>query len=285
MKSFNGRLVIGECAFVTIADAISTPACNSHARTLVNQSTDRSLLLHLQKAGQSLNSQDGREVLLQAGDFTLCDSDRQFDVSFDEPHQILVVRIPEREMNRRLPHIENLTCIRMPAEAGINGVVSKLIFKYWELCKKGLDPLMQDRISGNLIDLLATAYSDLHHHAVAESCLMTSRRLVIKEFIERHLNNAELSPSVIARRFGYTTSYIHQLFKGENESISHYILRRRLEGASKVLANDSFSNRPIGEIACDWGFNSLTHFGRAFKDQYGLAPTEYRRAFRKSRNR
>jgi AraC-like DNA-binding protein len=114
---------------------------------------------------------------------------------------------------------------------------------------------------------------------------MTSRRLVIKEFIERHLNNAELSPSVIARRFGYTTSYIHQLFKGENESISHYILRRRLEGASKVLANDSFSNRPIGEIACDWGFNSLTHFGRAFKDQYGLAPTEYRRAFRKSRNR
>jgi AraC family transcriptional activator of tynA and feaB len=285
LKSFNGQLIIGDCASVTIADATSTPACNTHLGKLANRASDRALLLHLQEAGQSLNSQDGRQVLLRKGDFTLCDSARQFDVSFNEPHQILVVRIPERELTRRLPYIENLMCIPMPRDSGINGVIADLISKYWKMCRDGLDPCMQERISTNILDLLATAYSDMHNASVAESCLVTSRRLLIKEFIERHLNHAELSPSHIAGRFGYATSYIHLLFKGENESISHYILRRRLEEASKVLSDERFANRTIGEIACDWGFNSLTHFGRAFKRQFGVTPREFRERHRNSRGR
>lgn len=280
--SFNGRLLIGDCAFVTIADATSTPACNTHLKSLLKKSTERDLLLHLQKSGQSLNSQDGREVLLRKGDFTLCDSARKFDVSFSRPHQILVVRIPEKELLRRVPHIENFMCVHMPSDTGINNVVSNLVARYWELCKTGLAPLMQARIANNLLDLLATAYSDMQSTSVPESSLTTSRRLLIKEFIEQHLSFADLTPPIIAKRFGYTTSYIHQLFKGENESISHYIIRRRLEEASKVLANDGFRNRTIGEIACDWGFNSLTHFGRAFKYRYGVTPSEYRQCSRES---
>ena len=113
--------------------------------------------------------------------------------------------------------------------------------------------------------------------AVAETSLTASRRLLIKEFIELNLVNEWLSPSAIANRFGYTTSYIHQLFKGENESISHYIIRRRVEEASKSLADDSFDGRRIGDIAYSWGFNSLSHFGRAFRSRFGCTPSEYRR--------
>ena len=273
---FNARLVTGDFADLTIADATSAPACNIHSREYANRATDRALLLHLQRGGQSLNSQDGRQVFLQKGDFTLCDSARQFDVSFREPHRILIVRIPERELIRRLPHVENLTCVRMSRDQGINSIVSRLIVKYWKLCQHGLDPLMQERLSCNMLDLLATAYSSVHNETIAESSLATSRRLLIKDYIEHHLGEAELSPSAIACRFGYTKSYIHQLFKPENESISQYIIRRRLEEAAKVLADPMFCSRTIGEIACDWGFNSLTHFGRAFKYQYGLTPSEYR---------
>lgn len=280
LNAFNGRLLIGDCSAITIADAISTPACNSHAANLLKKSTDRSFLMHLQRVGASFNSQDGREILLRKGDFTLCDSARTFAVSFRNSHRILVVRIPANELERRLPHIENLTCIRMPKNQGINGVVSRLAQKYWTLCQEGLDPIMQDRIATNFLDLLATSYSDIHNIAVAESSLTASRRLLVREFIEQHLSDPDLSPSAIARRLGYTTSYIHQLFKAENESISHYIIRRRLEKASKVLADENFSSRTIGEIACDWGFNSLTHFGRAFKDQYGVTPSDFRHACR-----
>lgn len=275
--TYNSRMNVTDCGCVTMVDATSEPACNNHVKRLIAGSTERMFLVHLQKWGQSVSSQDGREALLRPGDFALCDTARQFDVSFVDPHRILVVCIPEKELTRRLPHVENVMCIPMANESGINGVVANLIDKFWELCDHNLDQDMKDRISANFLDLLATAYADTHKLAVAETSLTASRRLMIKEFIEQNLVNDRLSPSIIARRFGYTTSYIHQLFKGENESISHYIIRRRVEEASKTLANRSFNCKSIGEIAYSWGFNSLTHFGRAFKLRFGCTPTEYRR--------
>jgi AraC-like DNA-binding protein len=137
---------------------------------------------------------------------------------------------------------------------------------------------MQDRISSNLLDLLASAYSQQHDAIIVESSLVTSRRLLIKDFIEQHLSDMRLSPSFIAGRFGYTKSYIHQLFKPEQESISNYILRRRLQEASKALSDEDFRTRTISEIACHWGFNSLTHFGRTFKLRFGVTPSEFRQA-------
>jgi AraC-like DNA-binding protein len=166
----------------------------------------------------------------------------------------------------------------MPHDGGINGIITNLILKYWGLCRTDLDARMQDRISSNMLDLLATAYSQLQHTSVAESSLATSRRLLIKDFIEQHLSDTRLSPSFIAGRFGYTKSHIHQLFKAEHESISHYILRRRIQEAAKALGDDSFRTRTISEIAFHWGFNSLTHFGRTFKLRFGITPTEFRHA-------
>lgn len=279
-NTYNSHMNVTECGCVTMVDATSEPACNNHMKTLISGSTERMFVVHLQKWGQSVSSQDGREALLKPGDFALCDTARQFDVSFVDPHRILVVCIPELELARRLPHVENLMCIPMRKEAGINGVVANLINRFWELCDQDLDHDMKYRISANFLDLLVTAYANTHRTMVAETSLTASRRLLIRDFIEQNLGHDGLSPSVIAKRFGYTTSYIHQLFRGENESISHYIIRRRVEEAAKTLANSLFNGMNIGEIAYSWGFNSLSHFGRAFKSRFGYTPTEYRRVTR-----
>lgn len=281
-SSFNARLITASCGFVTIADACSEAMSATHTRQRASQCADRSFLLHLQAGDESLNSQDGREALLRVGDFALVDSARPFNVAFRQFHRILVVRIPDSEMARRLPHVEDLMCIPMSRKRGINGIISRLVLKYWRLCRSDLDSHMQDRISANLMDLLATAYSQMRDVSVAESSLAASRRLLIKDFIEQHLSDMKLSPPFIAARFGFSKSHIHQLFKPESESISDYILRRRLEEAARALASEAFATRTITEIAFHWGFNSLTHFGRAFKFRFGATPTEFRRAQRDS---
>ena len=277
---YNSWLNVADCGAVTMLDATSEPACNSHAKKFVNSGTERLFVLHVQKSGESVSSQDGRDALLLPGDFALCDTARSFDVSFAEPHRILVVCIPEKELLRRVPNVEDLMCIRMPAESGINAIIGSLIDRFWNLCDQGLDQRMRDRISANLLDLLATSYSAVHSRSVAESSLLTSRRILIKEYIEQNLGDESLAPSMIADRFGYTPSYIHHIFKGENESISHYIIRRRVEEASKALADPRFDGRSIGEIAYSWGFNSLSHFGRAFKCRTGKTPSEFRHEHR-----
>lgn len=277
-SSFGAQLVTAKCGFVTIADALSAPMSATHTPQRASQCTERAFLLHLQTGDESVNCQDGRQVLLRKGDFTLVDSARRFDIVFQKSHRILVVRIPEREMTRRLPQVENLMCIRMHHDRGINSIVANLILRYWGMCRADLDNRMQDRISSNLLDLLASAYSQQHDASIAESSLVTSRRLLIKDFIEQHLSDMRLTPAFIAERFGYTKSYIHQLFKPEQESISNYILRRRLQEASKALSDEAFRMRTISEIAFHWGFNSLTHFGRTFKLRFGVTPGEFRQA-------
>jgi len=279
-NTYNSRMHVTDCGSVTMIDATSEPACNNHVKRLITCSTERLFVLHLQKGGESVSTQDGRQAWLEPGDFTLCDTARQFDVSFDESHRILVVCIPEKELLRRLPQVEDLMCIRMKKDDGINSVVGNLVDRFWDLSASGLNQDARERLSVNFLDLLATSYSGIHNTSVAERSLTASRRLLIKDFIEQNLVDERLSPSIIARRFGYSPGYIHQLFKGENESISHYIFRRRVEEASRTLADSNFDGRTIGEIAYHWGFNSLSHFGRAFRARFNCTPSEFRTARR-----
>jgi AraC-like DNA-binding protein len=54
---------------------------------------------------------------------------------------------------------------------------------------------------------------------------------------------------------------------------------RRLEQCRSALA-DPANTSTITTLAHQWGFNDLTHFGRAFNATYGLSPREWRAANR-----
>jgi AraC-like DNA-binding protein len=75
------------------------------------------------------------------------------------------------------------------------------------------------------------------------------------------------------------------VFAAEHESISDYILRRRLEECAVQLGNVLWTGRSITEIAFDWGFSSMAHFTRAFKERFAVTPSEYKRTRRTSAQR
>ena len=62
----------------------------------------------------------------------------------------------------------------------------------------------------------------------------------------------------------------------ENETVSSYILRRRLEECGRQLSDVLWRRRTITEIAFGWGFNNATHFARVFRNHYGTSPRDYR---------
>jgi AraC-like DNA-binding protein len=67
---------------------------------------------------------------------------------------------------------------------------------------------------------------------------------------------------------------MHRLQALENETLARYILRRRLEECARALAAP-LQRRSVTEIAFLYGFKSATHFGRAFRDRYGVTPGKY----------
>lgn len=73
---------------------------------------------------------------------------------------------------------------------------------------------------------------------------------------------------------GFNASYLSRLFKKvQNETISDYVLKKRME-AAKVLLQES--QEKIQSISTKTGYLSSTSFSRAFRGYMGVSPQEYR---------
>lgn len=109
------------------------------------------------------------------------------------------------------------------------------------------------------------------------SSIVSGRHAKVKLYIEQHLRDPELSPCAIADRLKLSSRYLRMIFATSSETVSAYILRRRLEECARQMSDPRWGRHSIAEIAFAWGFNSAPHFTRSFRERYGLSPRHYRR--------
>ncbi|MDD5271665.1 MAG: helix-turn-helix domain-containing protein, partial [Methylovulum sp.] len=91
-----------------------------------------------------------------------------------------------------------------------------------------------------------------------------------------HLQDNTLDTAAISRCSGLSARYINSLFASEGTSLMRYVWKRRLENCRKNLLNPLYAGQQLSDIAFRWGFNDAAHFSRAFKQQFGCSPREYR---------
>lgn len=94
-----------------------------------------------------------------------------------------------------------------------------------------------------------------------------------KDFIAKNLRKpfkiGEIAPAI-----GVNRSYLARRFsETEGITIQQYVMKERCEHAANLL---KFSKYPISIIAEYFCFSSQSHFGRTFKEFYGMTPKEYR---------
>ncbi|MFE3289095.1 helix-turn-helix domain-containing protein, partial [Streptomyces sp. NPDC059233] len=98
----------------------------------------------------------------------------------------------------------------------------------------------------------------------------------VYRFIENNLGDLGLSPQMIADRHNMSVRRLHALFGDQPLTVAARIRQRRLERAHADLACGELRSRPVQVIAHRWGFSSATVFSRAFREAYGITPTEHR---------
>jgi len=103
-----------------------------------------------------------------------------------------------------------------------------------------------------------------------------AQRLTRKAMAYIHEHFAELiGREDVARHVGVSEGYLSRCFTQETGlSLIHYLTRYRIQQAKHLLAS---SDMTITEIALEVGFSDSNYFSRAFRQEVGNSPLEYRR--------
>ncbi|MFX3635910.1 MAG: response regulator [Candidatus Pristimantibacillus sp.] len=93
-------------------------------------------------------------------------------------------------------------------------------------------------------------------------------RIIHKEY------DQELSLEYLAKRVHLSSSYLSHIFKkATTQSMIKYINHYRLEKAKQFLCEENYK---IVDIYRMVGFSDASYFGMAFKNYYGMTPTQFR---------
>ena len=96
----------------------------------------------------------------------------------------------------------------------------------------------------------------------------------VKRYIGGHIDEP-LYRRTLAAVAGFSVPHLHRIFADQmGESVAAYVRRMRLERAGRKLRMGAVS---ISEVALAAGYDTHAAFGKAFKQQFGLSPSEFRR--------
>lgn len=275
--AFDASLKAAELGGLGFIEAESTPTRVVHAHSSASGGGAAAYLIHLQLRGTCVNRQASREVLLGPGDFVLCDNTLPCELLLGGDNIMLVLRIPQALLKRRLPAPEVYINRHMPASRGGSLLAARFASLLWEQWQRGVSPVIADRLADSACDLLATAFMESGCAPLDGSTVQRLWRLRLRRFVDACLGDPNLTPTQVARHFKISPRYVHKLYAREEESVSKYILRRRLEECHRALGDRAQAAKSISTIAFEWGFNNTTHFARVFRDRFGRSPSERRR--------
>ena len=113
-------------------------------------------------------------------------------------------------------------------------------------------------------------------HLISEYGDLGGNETIIQavRYIDEHFRE-QLKVDQFAASFNYSQYHFSRLFKLEVGSSPHqYLLNRRILEAKRKLTN---TRNTVEAIALECGFNSISHFIRAFRKVTGHTPKEFRR--------
>jgi len=94
----------------------------------------------------------------------------------------------------------------------------------------------------------------------------------------KYINNLGANTTTlddVAKNAGFSTDYFNRIFRNYTGfNVMEYVKFRKLNRAARMLR--TAHDRDILSIALDSGYESHEGFTRAFKEQYGKTPSEYR---------
>lgn len=166
--------------------------------------------------------------------------------------------------------ITTTLCTRAAIEGGLDYDTAYQLSDYFIQSSERLTS------ADRLTDLLGkVSYTFAEKVAQSKTPVSTDERMQKAiRYIQQNVNQ-HLTVGDVADYAGFSKSYFSAYFKKTlGFSVSAFILRCKLEEGRELLQYTDKSISTISEFLC---FSSQSHFHTAFRKQFGLTPSEYRK--------
>ncbi|HWI92749.1 MAG TPA: AraC family transcriptional regulator [Flavisolibacter sp.] len=207
---------------------------------------------------------------------------------YDEGFCALIIFVPDRFIIETIQHNEMASIPPMQGASETDSVVPletepvldayfQSVFSYFGQEQKPPAALLELKFRELIMCILASGKNQLLAGYLRSLC--RENKTCLEEIMERNfIYNMRLE------EFAKLTGRSLASFKRDFQSVfkttpGRWLIQRKLQYAKHLL---QISDKNINELAFDTGFESPSHFIRAFRQHYQLTPLQYRKHCRKN---
>ncbi len=220
-----------------------------------------------------------QELRLGDGELICGQGDVPVQLSFAGDNRTLIVQVPHSELTGRLKAPIGAAPRQIAADTGtarvFAGMLRSLADTINEITVDQARPVELAFPEFLVTSLLDNAPPKALGGAAGMRAALLER---IFQTIEIRLSDPDLNYQQVAAEHGISPRYLQKLFESIDDSFGHYVKVRRLERCRLDLRSPLHVQKSISDILFEWGFNDSASFSRAFREQYGVSPREYRKA-------
>ncbi|MFJ5808675.1 helix-turn-helix domain-containing protein [Streptomyces sp. NBC_01426] len=268
--------------YLRLLDWQAAPAQLSRTpRTVLREPLD-AVAVVLPRHGTASVTQDGRGATVGAGELTLIDLRRPFALERAPGASVLLCRLPAHALGLSMAALRPVLGRVVPVGGdGVAGLLGPLLHGLGASTDTMPVPV-GERLGGVVTEFVAALvneWTEEPQEGNGPACPGREALLrSVREHIDRHLGDPDLSPERIAAAHGISVRYLHRLFEAEDITVGRLVHQRRVEQCERELSRRGRVSPSISAVAQRWGFRSPAHFSRAFKAVYGHSPRQWRAA-------
>ncbi|CAB3748996.1 AraC family transcriptional regulator [Paraburkholderia humisilvae] len=226
------------------------------------------LLFKQVETGSLTIEQNGNTRHVDAGGVVLVDPARAFSEHFREATRLIVLRIPKKALRERGARY-TLHDVHVPDRSSADVQAVRDYISVAARHAGTVSTRMLNRFGEQCLDFVDIVTGETPDIAEARRATLMLRA---RQTITRLIGDVDLDVAKIAEQLNVSANYLSRVFRAEGLTPMGYVWSRRLELAARLLAETPNGQLLSKEIAFRCGFSNASHFCRAFKRRYGVAP-------------
>lgn len=268
-RDFRARTEVGDVGFAQVTSLASGPISYVRSRRDIARDGRDDVFMAYMLRGEGQFSQNGHRVRQRPGDVLFYDSGQTYQFDFQSDYQAIILRFKRAAFQSRIVTLDAMGGTLLAGSTALGALTAGLIGNAAALSNEGA---VSGPVASAMLDLITTSFASgvgaTEELSRGENDLLTR----VKRYMLGNLADETLTLDSIAHEHNLSQRSLSRLFAREGATPMGWLQRQRLAAAYSALAEHRV--RSVTDAAFSFGFNDLSHFGRAFKKVYGRTPRE-----------